>query len=105
MPIDKSPHDRSMRLHPSNNDPREYHFGVVATWNSTSWDFDATFINGDDSPFSEMGWGEVYNPEEDDADPWEQARYDSDDIREAGNHHNLERAINEANRRMRGDKK
>jgi len=97
--------DGSLRRHPSNIDSKEYHFGVVATWVDSAWQFDATFINGDDSPFAEMSWGEVYDPEEGDvAEPgWQIARWGSDHPQEAGNHHNLERAIDEANRRLRGD--
>ena len=43
---------------------KEYHFGVIATFDEQAcfWRFQATYINGDDSPFYEMDQGEVWSP-------------------------------------------
>jgi hypothetical protein len=85
---------------------KEYHFGVVAHFDeeSSTWKFEATYINGDDSPFSEMEWGEVYHEDAGDVwNPgWQRASMDSDDPIESANFNLLTEAIQVANRRLHG---
>lgn len=51
---------------------KEYHFGVVATFDedTSTWEFQATYINGDDSPFREMD-EEIYDPNYGDYGEWQ----------------------------------
>jgi hypothetical protein len=85
---------------------KEYHFGVVATFDEATcrWTFEAMPINGEETPFAEMSWGEVYDPDSGDvANPgWEEAVWQSDDPVEAANYVLLEEAITEANHVLRG---
>jgi hypothetical protein len=80
---------------------KEYHFGVVATFDEEAchWTYQATYINGDDSPFREMDWGEIYNV---DTEDWELAimRGDTDPSKEAINFTLLTEAIETAQRRL-----
>ena len=88
--------DGSLRRHPSNiGNPREYHFGVTAWTDETGWHFNVSPINGDDSPFAEMSWGEIYNT---DTGEWEYAGWGDDDNNSAM----LDFAIDIANERLKG---
>jgi hypothetical protein len=84
---------------------KEYHFGVVAYFDddTATWEFQVSPINGDDSPFAEMSWGEVYDNEEGDvADPgWQFAIMDSDDPVESANYIALDNAMRHAQHRLR----
>ena len=71
---------------------KEYHFGVVAYFDedTSTWEFEATTINGSDSPFAEMSWGEVYDQGSGD---WEFAEMGSGRSPETANFNRLLEAI------------
>ena len=80
---------------------KEYHFGVVAWFDeiTSTWMFRAVPITGDDSPFMEMGYGEVYNNA---TYEWEQANQYRTDTNptEHANGVLLDEAIRTANTRL-----
>jgi hypothetical protein len=86
---------------PASKSDKEYHFGVIAHWDDEHqrWSFHARPINGDDSPFADMG-DEIYNYA---TDQWENASPDSYSSVATANEETLYEVIDAANHLLKGD--